>query len=177
MTLPVGGTLQERSASTRIGTGVVLSDLREPVYPRLAQLARIQGDVELTVQVKKDGVVESVDVVNGLSGPPMLLESAVASARASKFECQTCDDAPQSYSLAYEFRIVASDPDQYCKAPDQLLPPKLDASRHNVTVFANEFWTCDPSVVIRRTYTRVRSASCLYLWKCGLRLESSETLN
>ena len=173
--LVVGRTVLEQQDSRSPTTGVVLIKLDEPVYPRSAQMAAIQGNVELVLQVTKNGAIASVGVVSGLGSPHMLLESAVASARASKFECQTCDDAPQPYSLAYEFHIVTTDPDKYCKASDRQPPAELDASRHKVTVLANQVWTCDPSTAIRRTYTKVRSAKCLYLWKCGLRLESSET--
>ena len=59
----------------------------------------------------------------------------------------------------------------------------LNSTRRNwtlpftkVTIFGNEVWICDPTSEIRRTYTRVRSAKCLYLWKCGRRLEKEEML-
>jgi TonB family protein len=154
---------------------IVLTELHGAAYPRGAQNAAIQGKVQLELHFKADGTIESLDVVH--ADHAMLVEAAIKSARASHFDCTNCAGTVPAYSLTYEFRVLASDPEQFCKNPDQQPPPELDASLHKVTVFANEVWTCDPSAVIRRTYTRVRSAKCLYLWKCGLLLESSETLN
>jgi len=153
--------------------GPFLSKLYDPVYPPLARQARISGDVVLSLRIRQDGSIESVDLV---SGHPMLTVAAIKSARASHFECTNCAGTVPAYSLTYEFRILASDPEQHCKNADQQRPPELDASLHKVSVFANEIWTCDPSTAIRRTYTSVRSAKCLYLWKCARRLEKEETL-
>ena len=154
---------------------IVVAELHGAAYPRGARNAAIQGKVELELHFKTDGTIESLDVVH--ADHPMLVEAAINSARASHFECRNCAGTVPAYSLTYEFRMVASDPEQFCNNPDQQPPPELDASLHKITVLGNEVWTCDPSAAIRRTYTRVRSAKCLYLWKCGLRLESSETLN
>src|ERR1700690_2232351 len=150
---------------------IVLTKLDGVAYPRDARNAAIQGKVQLRLQFKSDGTIESVNVVH--ADHVMLVEAAIGSARASHFECRNCVGTVPAYSLTYEFQIVASDPEQYCKTPDKPPLPTLDASLHKVAVFANEVWTCDPAAVIRHTYTRVRSAKCLYLWKCGLRLESS----
>jgi TonB family protein len=154
--------------------GPSLSKLYDPIYPPLARQARISGDVVLSLRIGQGGSIESVDLV---SGHPMLIVAAIESARASQFECTDCANAMEPYSLTYEFQILASDPEQYCKKRDQQRPPELDASLHKVSVFAGEIWTCDPSTAIRRTYTSVRSAKCLYLWKCARRLEAEETLN
>src|SRR5580704_1862454 len=61
---------------------VVLIKLSEPVYPGLARQARIAGNVALTVGVRKDGTVESADVI---SGPGMLRQAALDSVRQSQF--------------------------------------------------------------------------------------------
>jgi hypothetical protein len=154
--------------------GPFLSKLYDPIYPPLARQAGIFGDVILSLRIGQGGSIESVDPV---SGHPLLIVAAIESARASHFECTDCANTVQAYSLTYEFRILASDPEQYCKNGDQQRPPVLDPSLHKVSVFASEIWTCDPRTTIRRTCTRVRSAKCLYLWKCGRRLEAEETLN
>lgn len=139
--------------------GPFLSKLYDPIYPPMARQARISGDVVLSLRIRQDGSIESVELV---SGHPMLSVAAIQSARASHFECTNCVRTMPAYSLTYEFRILATDPEQHCKNTLQR-PPELDASLHRVTVFADEVWTCDPSATIRRTYTRVRSAKCLYL--------------
>jgi hypothetical protein len=128
----------------------------------LARAAAISGDVELTLRIKRDGTIDSVDVV---SGHPMLRQAAIESAQRSHFECGGCAEVLTAYSLTYEFQIVATDPPKDCNTlTDEAQAPKLDPTRHNVlVVFANEIWTCDPAVEMRK----VRSAKCMYLWKCG----------
>jgi Gram-negative bacterial TonB protein C-terminal len=141
-----------------------LTELHDPVYPKGVQNAAIQGEVELKLQFKDDGTIESVDVVRG---PRMLLEAAIESARASHFLCKNCEGTISPYSLTYEFRIVATNPEQYCKGIDEQIPPKLAALLHKVAVFAKEVWTCDPTSTVEPQ--KVRSIKCLYLWTCGLR--------
>ena len=141
---------------------VVLSELSPPNYPRLAQQARITGTVEIELRVRQDGTVDSAQII---SGHPMLREAALESARHSSFECKECDRAI-SYGLAYRFTIIRRDPPKACDEPEQAPPPaELDTIKHEVTVSAWQMWTCDPSVEL----LRVRSAKCLYVWKCGVR--------
>jgi periplasmic protein TonB len=65
----------------RVGGNVQQSKLvsqPKPAYPADAKAARIQGTVELTVDIGADGKVISVAV---LSGPPELVQSAVDAVR------------------------------------------------------------------------------------------------
>ena len=143
--------------------GVVLSKSADSAYPRLAQQARIAGDVDLTVEVKPDGTVESVRVV---SGHPMLIEAALGSARRSQYECRGCTAATTSYALTYKFKITPRAPPINCEAQtENATVPEVDLSRHEVTIFGWEMWTCDPTT--RITSIRFRSGKCLYLWRCG----------
>jgi hypothetical protein len=153
---------QSASGSDTLPAEVILTKLSDPVYPSSAIRTTIHGDVELTLRIKGDGTVESVDVV---SGPPILLPAAIKSAQASRFECRRCAETLQSYSLTYEFRIIATTPEQYCETYEERLSPKVDSSLHEVTVFAKQFWTCDPASEVKRR--RIRSIKCVYLWKCG----------
>src|SRR6266700_140547 len=68
---------------------VVLSKLSSPVFPPVARVARVSGDVEIEVRIRQDGSVESAEVV---SGHPSLKAAALDSARQSKFECHECRD-------------------------------------------------------------------------------------
>jgi TonB family protein len=144
-------------------TGVVLSKLSQPVYPRLAQAARISGEVDVTVRVQRNGSVESARL---FSGHPMLVPAALDSVRQSQFECRGCTEEITSYSLTYKFQIAPRDPPKNCNGePDPPPPqPDVDLAHHQVTVFAWQLWTCDPAVELHR----FRAASCLYLWRCGL---------
>jgi TonB family protein len=101
---------QVASGSNPLKSEAVLSKLFPPVYPRLAQQARIMGDVELTVHARRDGSVESAEVV---SGHPMLKQASLDSAQQSQFECRLCGEATTPYSLTYQFRITPRDP--YCR--------------------------------------------------------------
>ena len=44
---------------------VTLTKLFDPIYPRLAQQARIAGDVDLMLSMRKDRSVGSVTLVSG----------------------------------------------------------------------------------------------------------------
>jgi outer membrane biosynthesis protein TonB len=44
---------------------VVLTKLANPLYPPLARQTGITGDVELMLEIRNDGSIQSVDVVKG----------------------------------------------------------------------------------------------------------------
>lgn len=143
---------------------IALSKLFPAVYPPLARQARIIGTVEILVHVQPDGSVESAEVI---SGHPILRQAALDSARQSLFECERCREPVTSYTLHYKFEIADHDPLKDCEtAPEPPPPPaEIDVLKQQVTVFTWPLWICDPSGEI----IRVRSAKCLYLWKCGIR--------
>lgn len=133
-----GAQTQAAPGVTTSETRVALTNLSSPVYPPLARQARITGDVRIQLRIRKDGSVESAEVV---SGPQMLKQAALESAQKSTFECEGsssgvfvvgCWDAVTSFTLIYTFGIR-----------DDL--DGLDC-----------------------TVTRARSRKCFYLWGCGL---------
>ncbi len=158
-------SLAQASGMSVSTTGVSVAKLVEPVYPRLARQAHITGIVNIEVRVARNGNVQSATVI---SGHAMLRDSALLSARQSQFECEPCSADVSSYSLAYEFRLVAPDLKKDCmKWTDEELNAhsvEFDSVHARVTVSAMEQWTCDPSVELHR----VRSVKCLYLWRCGV---------
>jgi TonB family protein len=159
------GIAQVQTDSGLPKSKAVLSKLSPPTYPTLARQARISGTVEVEVRVRQDGTVESVQVI---SGHPMLIYAALESARHSLFECTECDQVISPYTLDYQFTITSRDPPRTCDEPEQAPPPaELDTIKHEVTVSAWPVWTCDPSSELK--LIRVRSAKCLYLWKCSVR--------
>ena len=101
--------------STTTQEGAVLTKLFQPVYPPLARQAHIVGDVELLLEVRVNGSVESVDVV---SGHPLPKQAAVDSAKQSRFECQRCGEGTLPYHLVYSFQLVA---ENCCTAPTGVL--------------------------------------------------------
>lgn len=133
---------------------VVFTKLAEPRYPPLAPQARIQGDVEVTVGVRRDGSVELAVIA---SGHAMLKEAALESAQNSQYECRGCNEAVTSYSLVYTSQLATGDANQPQAAA-------VTQSGNHVTVVA------EPTVAIFDVWPiRVRSAKCLHLWRCGLR--------
>jgi len=100
----VGGSAQTQDTATGTATasGVILAKLSPPIYPPLARQARITGDVEVRVSIRKDGSVEAAYVV---SGHPMLREAALRSALRSTFECSGCSDLIVTDSLTYTFGL------------------------------------------------------------------------
>jgi TonB family protein len=87
-------------ASVQAGGQVALLKLAPPEYPPLAQEAGIMGDVVVHLIILQDGSVQSAEV---LSGPPLLRQAALESAKHSRFECQSCSEKDTTYLLTYTF--------------------------------------------------------------------------
>jgi TonB family protein len=62
-----------------------------PLYPAQARQAHIQGTVVLQVVIGKDGTVQSVQV---LRGPPMLIQAAVDAVKQWRYKPYTLDGEP-----------------------------------------------------------------------------------
>jgi len=147
---------------------VFLTKLATPFYPPLARQTRITGDVELMLEIKENGSIQSAIVV---SGHPLLKQAALDSAQSSQFECRNCGQGVQSYRLFYSFQLG---PTRYCtetsdgsKDNQQEGPyPRVIQSQNHVTVVDQPVGTCDPAFTV--TWKKVRTAKCLYLWRCGL---------
>jgi TonB family protein len=160
-------TAQSASGTEERQAEAVLTKLHDPIYPPVARTARVYGDVKLTLSIRRDGTVESVNVV---SGHPLLKQAAIVSAQQSQFECQGCTDST-SYLMVYTFQLG---PTIYCEttggASRDIEPeasfPKVTQTRNHVILFDRPVGTCDLAPDLHR---RVRSAKCLYLWRCGVR--------
>jgi TonB family protein len=84
-------TVGHASANSDAGqSGVVLAKLSRPVYPLLARRTWVSGDVNLLLQIRRDGSVESAVIVGG---HPLLQQAALESAQQSQFECRGCAEA------------------------------------------------------------------------------------
>jgi TonB family protein len=160
-------SLAQTSSSANPPQGdVVLIKLTQPIYPPLARQARIAGDVELTIEVRKDGTVQSAVVV---SGHPLLKQAALDGAQQSEFECRNCSESAVPVQLVYTFQLAGSE--SCCTAaeisaknnqPDQVFPRVIQSDKR-VTVIDRPVCICDPPAEVRK----VRSLKCLYLWRCG----------
>jgi protein TonB len=72
----------------------------EPVYPRLAKQARIEGDVVLSTVINESGQVVDLKAV---SGPPLLYAAALDAVRQWKFEPTYLNGRP--WPVAHEVTI------------------------------------------------------------------------
>jgi len=170
-----------QAASPNAPSGeVAVAAVAPPAYPRMAQLANVSGDISVVVTLRPDGVVESATVLSGIAFL-VLREAALDSARQTRFECRGCTGTV-SYLMLYTFRIVKG-PD-CCKALD--LAPTIEQQSQagapreswqtHVIVTVEQACICEgPAVRVTRTYEKVRSLKCLYLWKCSKRLVSTVT--
>lgn len=147
---------------------VSLVELSKPVYPPLARQAAITGIVDLVVAVDGTGTVKSVEVANGSA---ILKNAAVKSAWHSRFTCETCGSNTASYRMQYTFKLTKN---ESCSCSD-LTPKSIEVSEQEadaqhfrpqaqVSAEEQQFCTCDDAASIVR---KVRSAKCLYLWRCG----------
>ncbi len=158
----VGYALAQSAQSSPLPVnGPMLTKLSEPIYPPLAKQARIDGDVDLVLTIRGDGSVESARVLNGHA---MLRQAALDSARQSQFECSRCAEGGSTYTLKYKFRIISRGYPKDCDM-EKDPPAAVDSARHEISVSGRALMICDPSTTI----VRVRSAKCLYLWRCGTR--------
>ena len=132
--------------------------LSNPVYPPLARQARISGDVQIKVEVGKDGTLKSASVV---SGHQMLAPAALDSVRQTKFECRQCDDEGTTQLVTYSFQL-ATHPSSPAWPCAEHLETQITKSGNHVTVTADP-----PEIQIYFTDISVRAAKCLYLWRCG----------
>jgi TonB family protein len=145
-------------------SGVVLANLSRPVYPLLPRRTLISGDVNLLLQIRRDGSVESAVIV---SGHPLLQQAALESAQQSQFDCRGCTEAVNPYSMVYTFQLFGKDCHATTNGPSN--NAEQDAKpRAQVNQSQNHVSVLDEGGVCEGVFTRrVRSAKCLYLWKCG----------
>jgi len=155
--------------------GAVLTELFRPSYPLLARQTRISGSVDLMLRIRQDGSIESAAVV---SGHPLLAQTALDSAQHSRFECRKCSETVTALRLVYTFQLVvsknccAATADGLKKSESSEQIPRVTQSLNHVTLVDETACICDPAPDIEY---KVRSAKCLYLWRCGTpRLRSIE---
>ena len=161
-------SLAQSGVSTNSLQGeLVLTKLTELSYPPVARQTRTTGDVELMLEIKEDGSVQSAIVVRG---HPLLKQAALDSAQRSQFQCRNCDQGVRSFRMLYSFQLG---PTRYCtEASDsskgnqqEELYPRVIQSQNHVIVVDQPVGTCDLAGTVTRK--KVRSAKCLYLWRCG----------
>ena len=135
--------------------------LEPPVYPPIAIAARVSGDVDLKITLKPDG---STGVAEVESGPQMLKQAAVDSATRSRFQLASTAKAEQSYQLIYRFSL---DKATACNQARDKSYPHIHYESNTISIAEQPVGTCDEAQDPDPVH--VRSAKCLYLWKCKQR--------
>ncbi len=163
----LSGSAIKTPAQTAAPRGeAVLRKLADPVYPQVARTAHITGDIELEIEVRRDGTAQSASVI---SGPPLLRQAALDSAEQSQFECLKCVDTVTPVRMLYTFQLAQSEnPCAAMESGSENMRPlepihKVLQSGNHITLVDEVLYICDP---IDR---RIRSVKCLYLWRCGSR--------
>jgi hypothetical protein len=136
----IGGVLPAVRAQSSDPELPLLTAAALPLYPIVAQAARVQGIVKL--RVTTDGKkVKSIALV---SGPPMLYEAAKRNIQTWEFE----EHKPTSFVTTFEYRIEGPAKCSYSNGNAVLHLP-LEAH-----VGANRLETCDPSTEIQTIVPR-----------------------
>jgi TonB-like protein len=130
---------------------VVITKLSPPVLSQIARMANVSGEVVVDLYIEQDGAVKSAAVV---SGPRILQDTALESARSSQFECKNCASGMQ-YSLVYAFIVNQT-------ACSVTTNPTVTITGNQVIVTRDSFEICDAGGP-----SKVRSVKCLFLWKCA----------
>jgi Gram-negative bacterial TonB protein C-terminal len=144
-------------------------EFRRPVFPRVAQLAHIQGKATLEIEIDADG---TTSVLNYSSSHPILTDTAMASLKQSKLRCENCEGKAALFTVVYEFKIIDKLDEEPCDyATDYESSATLDSVTH-VTITTNLPCVHRFGVVVKR----VRGSRCLYLWRCATRSRDYETL-
>ena len=141
------------------GPSVNVVALQPPVYPSMAIAAHLAGEVDLKITLLETGVPGTVQVE---SGPQMLRQAAVDSAKRSKFASAAGGHADESYPLVYKFLL---DDTRGCNQDRDPSYPRIKSESNTITISEQPVPMCDPTA----ERIRVRSWKCLYIWKCKVR--------
>ena len=105
-----------------------------PFYPRVVQVAHIEGDVQL--RISTDGTrVSSVEIT---SGQPILAKAAEENVKTWQFE----PHAPSTFSVTFRYRLLASKCDRECNCASSERPSVVLQLPTKVEVQATEMRLC-----------------------------------
>jgi hypothetical protein len=75
-----------------------------PAYPRVAQLARIQGRAQIEIRLEPEG---KVFVVSSSGDHVLLVESARQALEGSQLSCDNCNGKSGLFTIDFDYRLVA----------------------------------------------------------------------
>jgi hypothetical protein len=119
------------------------------------------------LSIRQDGSLESAVVIRG---HPLLAQTALDSAKHTRFECRKCSETVTS-RLVYTFQLEENssctptkDGPKENKAAEQI--PRVTQSLNHVTVIDQTACIYGGPMGAEDS-RKARSAKCLYLWRCG----------
>lgn len=90
-----------------------------PIYPPIANVAHISGDVRLALNVAADGTITNVKVV---SGPLMLVQSAKDAIIKWRFHCDDCNyGASFTHEFVLGYRLNHEKREQVLQFPNKMM--------------------------------------------------------
>jgi hypothetical protein len=148
---------QESVAAKSLPPHGQITEAFHATYPPIALIAHVEGEVTLVADLRGDGTVGEVSVE---SGPQMLRAVSIESAERNSYKCEACTQAGARVRLIYSFKLG---PAITCEESGiDSSYPRFTHSGDTITVEAQPWGTCDYAARLR-----VRSAKCLFLWRCG----------
>lgn len=136
-----------------------------PVYPRLAQLARIQGRVQIEIRLEPNG---KVSVLSSSGDHGLLLQAARQALGVSQLSCDNCNGKSGLFKIDFDFKLVARSPASPCS--DNESSAALDSATH-ITVSTKMPCVYRYGLAVQK----VRGPRCLYLWRCAQRSHDTDT--
>ncbi|HSS99729.1 MAG TPA: TonB family protein [Terriglobales bacterium] len=110
-----------------------------PIYPNLAELARIQGLIRLLITIDTAGKTKSIQVI---SGHPMLIDAALNAARQWQYEPFEADGQPIEVKTEIAIAVPDSGRHDEVKHKDPVLRTYLQAKREGEqALMKNDFET------------------------------------
>lgn len=132
------------SAQSRAPLPAVVS-ASVPFYPRISQVAHIEGVVRL--RISTDG--QRVSAVRVESGPQMLAQAAKQNVETWQFQ----QHKPTTFEVMFQYQLLPSTCDSKCNCGSKEGASVLLRLPTLVEVKAGEVLTCDPAVESGRSGT------------------------
>ncbi len=148
--------------------GPAIVKLNNAEYPKIAQAARVSGDVHVKVILDKNGLVLST---TALDGPAMLREHSAQYAHDATYTCASCSEDRNELQLTFHYSISdrGKTIEELCKRIPQSASSDIIQIANNQISFSALPWICcDPSTETA-SIGRVRGIKCAYLWKCQVK--------
>ena len=139
--------------------------LDRPVYPRLAQLAHIQGRAQIEIRLEPDG---KASIVSSSGDHGLLVEAARQALEGSQLSCDNCNGRSGLFTIDFDYTLVARPSASPCS--DNESSAVLDSATH-ITVSTKMPCVYRYGLVVQK----VRSPRCLYLWRCARRSHDTDT--